>query len=607
MCGITAIVRRPGGAIAPGTLEAMTRDVAHRGPDGMGLTFLGGAQLAEMPEGGDWRVGLGHRRLSIIDLSTEASQPMRRGALWVTYNGEIYNYVEVRAALEARGSKFATASDTEVLLAAYEAWGPKGFERLKGMWAAVVVDARRREVVVCRDRLGIKPLYVCSTGAAVAFCSELKQLRRLTTLSADQEAVSTYLNTGYEDQRRTFFREAVPVAPGTWERWSLDEAKRLGVQPYWHPEKVTAHVDDPDEAARLFAPALRLAVAEHLRSDVPVGCALSGGLDSSALAALVNEKNPKSLETFTATFPGTPVDESAWVEKVLQVVKANPHRVSPTPQRFLEELDSFVWHHDEPVGTLSQYAGWCVARLTREAQVPVTLNGQGGDEVLNGYWQSYLVHLYGAARRLHALEVTRHVVGAALGGNPQLLWQFPVMGRRFLERRKEAKRSAASAQILSSVLGADAQARRVYEIREMYLPRLLKWDDRNFMAFSVEGRYPFLDHELIELCLSFGPRALYQRGWMKEPLRRGLEGVLPQELLRRRTKLGFEIPGHDWLHGPLRATLEALVASDSSVWELVPRALGTRALEGLAAGNLEAEQFLFRALMADRWAKRFLS
>lgn len=605
MCGISAIIRRPGGELPHGVLAQMTGDVAHRGPDGDGFAYLHGERLE--PGGSEgWRVGLGHRRLSIIDLSSAGAQPMRRGAVWVTYNGELYNYVELKAELEREGARFESHSDTEVLLAAYERWGTQAFARFKGMWGVVLVDVAKGEVVVCRDRLGIKPVYVCRAPGGVAFVSELKQLKRLVRLHADDEAIGTYLATGYEDQRRTFFREAVPVAPGTWERWSLD-GERLEVQPYWFPERVTPQIDDPDEAAQAFAAALRLAVREHLRSDVPVGCALSGGLDSSAVAALTHELGPKSLETFTATFPGAAIDERVWVDQVQAVVKATPHFVTPSPDRFVRELESFVWHHDEPVGSLSQYAGWCVARLTREAKVPVTLNGQGGDEVLGGYWQSYLVHLFSAAKRGQAVELVRNLGGAALGGNHELLKQIPVMGRRYLKRRSEAKRSSGGAGILDRVLGLDAQGRRVFEIREMYLPRLLKWDDRNFMSFSVEGRYPFLDHVLIEQCLAFTPRALYQQGWMKEPLRRGLTDVLPKRILRRRTKLGFEIPSLAWMQGALAPALKALVRDDSPVWAWTPRADAVKAHAGLAGGDLESEQFLFRALMADRWAKAFLS
>ncbi|MBX7117269.1 MAG: asparagine synthase (glutamine-hydrolyzing) [Myxococcaceae bacterium] len=595
MCGIAAVIQTRAGTLPLGALGQMVSDVQHRGPDGEGTVFLS-ASMQEMAEAPDARVGLGHRRLSIIDLSDAARQPMRRGQLWLTYNGELYNFVELRAELEKTGAKFETHSDTEVILAAYEAWGTRCFERFKGMWGLVLVDGARRQAIVSRDRLGIKPLYIHAQDGWVAFSSEIKQLKRVNPrLKPNTDALTSYLATGYEDQSRTFFAQVAPLPPGTWAAYSLDTAQKADAGSYWHPERVQPIVDDADEAAHALLAALRLSVKQHLRSDVPVGCALSGGLDSSAVAALTHELEPKALKTFTATFPGLPIDEQGWARQIVPVVNAQAHYVTPTAEGFLEDLDRFVWLHDEPVGHLSQYAAWCVARLTREQKVPVTLNGQGGDEVLSGYWQSYLMHLMTLGRQARVLRLAHHLVGTAWGGNPDLLGQFPVMARRFVSR-KWAARGTSAATALSRVLAMNEQERRVFEIREMYLPRLLKWDDRNFMAFSVEGRYPFLDHEVIELTLSFSPRALYDRGWLKEPLRRALTGLLPETIVRRRSKLGFETPQQQWLSGPLGRV--AALSDDSWVWQYTPRR---------APGNAtdEAAQETVRLFLADRWLRRF--
>jgi asparagine synthase (glutamine-hydrolysing) len=360
-------------------------------------------------------------------------------------------------------------------------------------------------------------------------------------------------------------------------------------------------VSDRRDAAERFAGALRLSVQQHLRSDVPVGCALSGGLDSTAVAALVRELDPHGdLNTFTATFPGAAIDERRWVDDALEVVDARPHFVNPSGERFAAEADAFVYAHDEPVGSLSQYAGWCVARLTREARVPVTLNGQGGDEVLGGYWQSYFTYLRAAARHGRAWTLARHFLGSLQGGNPELLRQVPVMLRRYRSRR-------GSAATLEHVLSMSEQERRVFEIRELYLPRLLKWDDRNFMAFSVEGRYPFLDHALIELTLSFTPEVLYRRGWVKEPLRRGLAGVLPPSIARRRSKLGFETPQEEWLRGALRPPLERLSDGSSPLWRYTSKGPAQQLIRAALApdASVEACQAAFRHFCADRWLQVF--
>ncbi|MCB1057421.1 MAG: hypothetical protein KDD11_18125, partial [Acidobacteria bacterium] len=444
----------------------------------------------------------------------------------------------------------------------------------------------------------------------VAVVSELKQLTALpaVTLAADGEALGEYLATGYEDPDRCFFAQVEPVPAGTWIEIRLDTLEIGAPVAYWHPERDSSlPIDDPEEAAEAFARALRDAVTLHLRSDVPVGCALSGGLDSSSVAALIEEGAPASgarLLTFTARFPGTTIDEGAQVERTAAALGLDSHFVEPRAETLLAELDDFVWSHDEPVGSLSQYAGYCVARLTRAHGVPVVLNGQGGDEVLGGYWQSYLMYLRQLARGGHGLALLGHLLGAlAPGGNRELLRQLPVLGRRYLHRRRA---TTGRGSLTDGLMGLSERSRRLFEIRRLYLPRLLKWDDRNFMAFSVEGRYPFLDHRLIELCLRMTPRTLYRSGWTKMPLRRGLAGVLPDEVRHRRLKLGFETPQERWLAGALAARLQAFVTDDSplSGW-IAPEALRRLAAAVKRGADRETHEALLRCFLADRWLRRF--
>ena len=602
VCGIVALVRMNETAAEGGLLKHMTDLVSHRGPDGEGHAWLSMSShcAQEVGDRGAWSVALGHRRLSIIDLSAGGRQPMQRGPLWITFNGEIYNYLELRDELRALGHQFESQSDTEVLLASYQQWGTSCFERLKGMWGLVLLDGQRQQVIVSRDRLGIKPLYQHRQGGVLAFVSEIKQLTALPAkLRPNLDTLEAYLATGYEDQTRTFFEDVQPLPPGTWASFDARTGRPLAQGSYWHPETVVADIDSPDDAGTALATALRQSVKEHLRSDVPVGCALSGGLDSSSLAMLVGEHGSASLNTFTALFPGEAINERHFVDVVLARLKATPHFVSPTAQEFLDEFDCFVWMHDEPVGSLSQYAGWAVARLTSEAKVPVTLNGQGGDEVLAGYWQSLFAWYRSLARGGHLLTLARHVGGAALVGNREMLRQVPFMLRRY--------RSRLGSSTLGRVLSLTDQQRRVFEIRELHLPRLLKWDDRNFMAFSVEGRYPFLDHQLIELCLRMTPNALYRAGWVKEPLRRGLKSVLPEDIARRRGKMGLETPQARWLRTSLRHRIEAWAAAPTALPEFCPELDLSSLLDiGLAPrASDEAQATLFRHWFADAWLKRF--
>jgi len=619
MCGIVAILSRRGARLDPEALERATDLVAHRGPDGRGTAWLGrdGRPLAAYEPNGA-ALGLGHRRLAILDLSALGSQPMRRGPLTLTYNGEIYNYVELRRELIGLGHEFSTETDTEVVLAAYAQWDTGCFARLRGMWGLVLVDAERQRLVLSRDRLGIKPLYAALTPDYLVVVSEPKQLSAIPgfRLEPDAQAVRTYLATGFEAFDRSFFRAVDPLPPGTWLTVDLRTGESGSPEPFWFPEQIVASTSDVTFAADMFSERFADAVRVHMRSDVPVGCALSGGLDSSSVAAVAAKLLPgKHLETFSVVFPGHPSDERSFIDLVARHTQANVHLVTPTPVQFLEDFDRFVWTHDEPVGSLSQYAAYVLARLTRAAGVPVTLNGQGGDEVFSAYWQCLLSNLANGFRGGHPLGPLRFLLGALLpSGNAALFGELPGMFRRLRDRRAGGTAlelrpgPGAAAGPLGAVLRMTESERRVFDVRQLILPRLLKWDDRNFMAFSVEGRYPFLDHPLIEACLGFTASSLYHKGWVKEPLRRALAADLPLAVVRRKTKVGFETPQPDWLRGPLRSAIETWLAADAPVWQFVEPGAARRLAERVFradAPRREDHEALFRLWCLERWLRVF--
>lgn len=619
MCGFAVVLKGLDDGLPLRTVEAMAALVAHRGPDGAASVGLGGCEPLRNPDASRWSVGMAHRRLAIIDLSSAGAQPMEyAGRYWMVYNGEVFNYIELRALLTARGRAFRSQTDSEVILASYAEWGRECFARFRGMWALVLFDRERNEVVLSRDRLGIKPLYVWRNGDRVAIASEIKEFTAFPGFRArmNEEAAWEYLQTGYEDPSRSFFGDVLPVTPGTTLHVSLPALEVSRPVGYWSPEATSVSVTDPREASDRFAAKLEECVRIHIRSDVPVGSSLSGGLDSSALTLLLEAlsgRRDDPVPTFTSTFPGDPVDEREHVDVVLRCGRLAPHFVTASPQRFLEELDDFVWHHDEPVGSLSVYAAFCLARTAREAGVPVILNGQGGDELLSGYWQFYFLYLRELVLRGNFLAVAKHLCGALWsGGNPALVQQIPVMFRRYRARRRATfspfTDSAGQEQvILKRMLSVGGQERRLAEIRTMFLPRLLKWDDRNSMAFSVEGRYPFLDHELIELALSFSSEVLFNRGWTKLPLRRGL-AALPREIATRKSKIGFEVPQNRWLCGPLRPVFEKWLASDRPIWDHVDRDQTRRLAREtwhVRGQREEPGQTLFRCFALDRWLETF--
>lgn len=626
MCGITGIVKRTDVGIPSGTVEKMTMDIRHRGPDDEGMIFLSTTyEDAWQPcsrANSEWRVALGSCRLSILDLSKAGHMPMAyQDKFWIVYNGEVYNFIEIRAELEKSGHIFHSFSDTEVILAAYAEWGPDCFTRFRGMWGLVIFDALRNEAILCRDRLGIKPLYLWQGPGIVAVASEIKQFFHLPgfTPLLNPAVAAEYLRTGYEEPAKSFFRDVHPVPAGSWLRIPLDTLVPSVPREYWHPERIQATIMDVEEASRLFADKLRESVSLHLRSDVPVGCALSGGMDSSAIAVLADQLKGNQgypLHTFTSTFPGDAIDEREYAEEVVSHIQAIPHYTTPDAANFFTDLNRFLWTHDEPVGSLSVYASYCIARLTKEVGISVTLNGQGGDEILSGYWQSYFMHLRMLAKHGQVVSLAQHFTGALThNGNQDFLAQVPVMLRRYHMRSKSASLiplrhplAGHVTPILQKMLALDEQRWRLEEIRSMFLPRLLKWDDRNSMAFSVEGRYPFLDHELIELCLSFAPHVLYSSGWTKWPLRLGLGKALPDKILYRRPKLGFEVPQNKWLYSPFRLTLEKWLKQDRPLWNYVERAdvqQLANEIWRLNGKKPEAGQLLFRLFMFDQWAEVF--
>jgi asparagine synthase (glutamine-hydrolysing) len=628
MCGVTAVIRKPDVVFEARVVERMTDLVAHRGPDDHGLALFGlGKTGWEITQKDDerWLVGLGHRRLSILDLSSSGHQPMGyRQRYWIIYNGEIYNFIELRSELQRLGFEFHSTSDTEVILAAYAAWGTGCFARLRGMWALILLDLQEGCAIFSRDRLGIKPLYLWQKPGLFAAVSEIKQFLEIPGFSArmDDAAARMYLQTGYENPARTFFQDITPLPAGTWMCVPLSSTIPSSPETFWHPEHIQPTVKEPLEAGRLFAEKFTESVRIHLRSDVPVGCALSGGLDSSSIAALIAQQKRMQnddhfLQTFSVTFPGDAMDEREYMDAMLASIQSTSHFVTPAPEAFLEDLDRFVWLHDEPVGSFSMYAGYCIARLARHVNVPVLLNGQGGDEVFSGYWQTYFLFLKSLIHQRRYAALIGHFAGALWnGGNSALVSQVPTMFRRYRARRQPKAYlrfenhpdTAFPTVLLDEILSLDDSARRVYEIRTMFLPRLLKWEDRNSMGFSVEGRYPFLDHELIELCLSMDMQALFKAGWTKWPLRLGLKNSLPDKILWRRSKLGFEVPQDRWLNGPFRPTIEEWLKQERPIWNVVERqsvidlANSTWKLQGKVD---EPGQALFRAFIMDRWLARF--
>lgn len=608
MCGIYGIWHTDGRPVDAAALQRATTRLRHRGPDDEGyLLAATRAGTAALYAGPDTDARLSHprlgesgapaadlafgfRRLAILDLSPAGHQPMAGAddATWIAFNGEIYNYIELREELRACGHRFRSGGDTEVILAAYDAWGEACLERLNGMWAFAIWDARARRLFLARDRFGIKPLYYTWDGRTFAFASEIKSLVGAcgVPFAPDEGAVYRYLAGGLLPDPldgTTFFKGVRSLPPG--HALTVGDG---GLQPrrYWRlraDEVPGLPAGDAVAAYReLFADALRL----QLRSDVAVGTCLSGGVDSSSIVCMVNrmmqreglsaEQIGSRQKTFSAVYDSEgPYNERAYVERVIAATGVERNLTIPTVERLMRDVEALVWHQDEPFQSTSIFAQWCVMSAVRERGVTVLLDGQGADESLAGY-RPFEIFMGDRLRRgqLGPALADMLAIQARTGRDPlpiagrALALQLPAPVTRALQRLRGpgmVDRSVLSPAFVAASgreTPADwwdweehksLQAHLRTQIEATSLPHLLRYEDRNSMAFSVEARVPFLDHRLVEL--SFGGAAPWRihAGWTKWVLREAMDGIVPDGVIWRSSKIGFETPEGDWMAEWMRA------------------------------------------------------
>jgi asparagine synthase (glutamine-hydrolysing) len=588
MCGIAGIVAAKGLFARIEAVSAMNEVQRHRGPDGEGTW--------RSPDG---RVALGHRRLSIVDLSEGGRQPMTLAGrrLVITFNGEIYNHVELRERLRGLGHVFHTSSDTEVLLAAYAEWGSECLAELNGMFAFALWDEDKRELFCARDRFGEKPFQYTLCQGYFAFASEHKALALLegTDLAIDDAVLAQGATRGMtwiDAHERTLLRGVRQLLPGhaMIVREGDDQPTIARVFCYWSvdPGARRPYGDETGhEAARRLLDLLTDSVRLRLRADVPVGSCLSGGLDSSTIVSLIRRLEPTAdLRTFTGRFPGDPLDEGRYAQMVVEASRTTASEVEPTPERFLREVSEVYRHAELPIGGMSQFAQWCVFHLAKTGGVTVLLDGQGSDEQLGGYGSTiisaFLAQLRAEGRTQAFLRERRAWARSAptFFSWPRLLLNETPLARLRPLLRARTKRATlrlpdlfardylASAEALPEPLppepGAPESGARHALSRTLYLlsfrtmlSSLLRFGDRLSMAHSREVRLPFCDHRIADYLFSLPPELLVGDGQVKRVLRLAITGLVPDAIVGR-PKQGFVPPQQDWLVGPLQGFLEGL-------------------------------------------------
>ena len=636
MCGLAGRVGLNLNSIDVSPLAGMMDVVAHRGPNAQGYALFGPPDTA--PQTGvdsrdlrqqNWphvRVALGHRRLSIIDLSEAANQPMRSsdGRHWLVFNGAIYNYVELRQELAAKGIGFRTDSDTEVILAAYQYWGEQCVEHFNGMFAFALYDRAQQRIVCCRDRLGIKPFYYAIHNQVLSFGSEIKQLLETDMpRHANPNRVFDYLVVGSTDHdEETCFAGVRQLLPG--RRMVIDLAASnvdIQIEKYWSPQPDQAIEDlSQADAAERLRDLLEDSVRLRMRCDVALGSCLSGGLDSStivSLMSLVRERDGLDFEQHTFTYrPDHPsIDESHFATLVAERVGAKQHIKQMQPDEVVDRLDRFLWHEEEPIGDLTHVARANVMELARNCGVTVLLDGQGGDELFLGYPRYYIpvclrywrtsglakaIGEFRKATKHSSISPWRMAASAALFGSVEVRTFFfrqrvlRWINRSFLE--KHSIRAVAKAHHLSS----DVWELQCRELLQMQLPHLLRHEDRDSMASSIEARTPLLDHRLVEFVMALGVHTKIHDGWTKYCLRSAMEGILPKQIQWRRDKLGFAVPSSDWMEAVMRHANDWL--TDDLACE--PFVDMDKLRQGMASGRLRGKT-LWRILSLEKTMRIF--
>lgn len=567
MCGIVGILNRDGESVDRAVLARMAETIHHRGPDGDGVLL-------------DGPVGLYHKRLAIIDLTT-GQQPMTAFGATIVFNGEIYNYLELKDELKARGYAFRTTSDTEVMLALYAEHGPDFVTRLNGMFAFLLYDAARRIVVAARDRFGIKPLYVHTTARHVLWASEIKALLEHPAIrrEVDAEAFRDYVTYQFVLGQRTLFAGVHKILPGHYTVVDVPSGNSR-VAKYWQ----LAYAIDGYHTERYFQDELRSllesAVSLQMRSDVPVGTYLSGGMDSSIVTMLAAQVATTPLRTFTGAFAeGPDFDETPYASAVTSAAGAEGYVVCPTEAEFIDALPRLVRFMDEPAAGPGVFPQYIVSRLARQ-HVKVVLGGQGGDEVFLGYTRYVVAYLEQALKGaiFETNEEGDHIVSlrSILPNLPFLRGYVPML-RQFweteafepMDRRyfRLVDRSGGALRLLSGDVRAAYDPDAVFsrfqsvfndpETRSYCnkmanfdlvasLPALLQVEDRVSMAVSLESRVPLLDHRLVELVMRMPPRMKFRGAEMKYILKQAVQGLVPGKILDRKDKMGFPVPLFTW-------------------------------------------------------------
>jgi asparagine synthase (glutamine-hydrolysing) len=629
VCGIAGIVATEGlQADDHARLVPMRDVITYRGPDDAGIFA-------------DAHAGLVHRRLSIVDLAA-GHQPLSNedGTIWVVFNGEIYNHADIRAGLEAAGHRYKTRCDTETIVHAYEQWGDRAVERFRGMFAFAIWDAPRRRLLLARDRMGIKPLYWTLAGARLLFGSEIKAILEsgLVRAEPNERAIPELLSTRYLSGDETLFRHIHRLMPG---HMLVFEQGSAAIRRWWDipvGQHDAAFPRSDQAAVAEFRSKLEDAVRTRLMADVPLGMFLSGGLDSSAIAALMAGMIDRPLQTFSVAFTQRAFSELDYARQVARAIKADAHEIVIDDRDFFGALPKLLWHEDEPIAHPSSVPLYFVSQLAR-SHVKVVLTGEGSDELLGGYgkYSRALINWRaGTMWRLAPDPVRAFVADTLVPRLPRRLGRYARRSFLAMPRTPESmffdnfasvglqrQRSLLAPRLglLANEESAYAASRAyfdapnghssvldrlLYTDLKTYLVELLMKQDQMSMAASIESRVPFLDHHLVEFAAALPPRMKLRGFTTKWILRQAVQGIVPHEILTRK-KMGFPVPFAVWMRGPWGDTArDVLLDRRTRERGIIDPAAVRRLIEAHQAGTADGADAIWSLLNLELWHRTFI-
>jgi len=620
MCGVVGFLSEEN-IDTKSVCSSMLTSLNHRGPDDNGEyhTNIGNKHLY-----------LGHTRLAILDLSHKAHQPMKshNGRYVLVFNGEIYNYVELKDKLKFKGHSFKTGSDTEVILAAYAAWGIECFNKFNGMWAIVIFDNVKKKLILSRDRFGKKPLFYYKTSDTFIFASEIKSILNFPNVEKEPnyEKVARYLYTNYryvDGDETTFFKNIYQVPKSSYIE--LNESLNINSKKYWEINKFENKIarsdsDVIDEFRELLIDSVRV----RLRSDVPIGVFLSGGMDSTSITSIAYKVLKMPIMTFsgiTGEDKGT-YDESEYIDAVVDDTNAIHKYIYSKPSKLFESLNEMLDFHDEPVCTVSWQVLYNIVKEVKKSQIKVMLNGHGGDELLGGYWDHYQYNFYdlkGDSNRLSheikswknnhnrsmsEIDTSSKYIDKLLGGKIKEIDRFEDYSYVFNESFvRENKQSIEYPEINADSL----LTKRLYkELFYETVPASLRAEDRNTMAHSIESRSPFLDYRLAELSFSLPNKYKIRDGVGKWVLREAMRGILPEKVRTRTDKAGLIAPADRWFRTTNKSQVQNIINSEllkkSNIFNVDNL---NKLFENHLSENANYQMFLWQLINFNEWYKRF--